>query len=109
MDESKINPQTKEKMYYKSEVQFKIGSHCINTSKILEANDAKEANHLMLLWGCHYLGISEDDGNACEDDREIFFDSSNSIEWTTPVEMTVWKWQDEMFSRSLIKRTNFDD
>ena len=109
MDESKINPQTKEKMYYKSEVQFKIGCHCVNIPKIVEANDVEEAKKLMVKWACHYVGIAEDDGSVCAEDREVLVGNSDEMSWTTPVEITVWKWQDEMFDRALIKRTNFDD
>jgi hypothetical protein len=109
MDDSKINPQTKEKMYYKSEVQFKVGCQCFNIPKIVEAQNAQEADKLMMKWACRHLGIAEDDDSICAADRDILVGSSDEVEWTKPVEITVWKWQDEMFDRSLVKRTNFDD
>jgi hypothetical protein len=108
MDTSKINPETKEKMFFKSEATMKIGCNCLNIPKIVEADNSKQADQLMLKWACHYLGVAVDDGSVCAEDREILVGNSDLLQWTKPDEIPLWKWQDEMLNRSLVKRTHFD-
>jgi len=95
-------------MLFKTEIEIKVRDFVVNIPKIIEANNIKEANLLIFKWQCSYLGIFEDDVNASFIDKKCCFGESDSINWTDPVEITKDKWLNEIFSRSLIKRTDFN-